>query len=191
MSRKYMNDRWCVRCGRQGMTPFLRDSLKKIEPQLALDGLTRGEITVVDIGCGNGRNLKALAERGYTRLNGYDMCGDSAYAKTLLLGAEPLQEEDGSVDLVLANYVFMFLDEAETKQVLAEINRITHHNSMLVIELYPAKDSRIKSDGEMKLMQHALFNELEKGLPETWMWEQVRWCKGKCVLRKFQLPRAR
>lgn len=191
MSRKYMNERWCVRCHRPGMTPFLRTSLGKIERQFAAhNGLVRSEITVADIGCGNGRNLKALAELGYVRLSGYDMCGDSEYAKTMLLGHLPIPEETGAVDLVLANYIFMFLDEAETTQVISEINRMTHHLSVIVIELYPAKDSRITDNKAMVAMQHSLHRELESKLEDGWMWERVRWCKGKCVLRKFKLPRS-
>lgn len=188
MSRKYMNGKWCVRCGRKGMTPFLRTSLPKIEVGFALDGYVRSEITVIDIGCGNGRNLTGLEERGYVKLHGYDMC-PGASATALVLGKDKLPHAAGSVDIVLANFVFMFLDEAETSQVLAEINRITHTGSVVVIELYPAKDSRIKNAREMEAMQSALHIELERGLPDGLLWDRVRWCKGKCVLRLFQLPR--
>lgn len=188
MSRKYMNGKWCVRCGRKGMTPFLRDSVPKIQVIHRMQGLPNQDVTVVDIGCGNGRSMTGLQELSYVKLFGYDMCGDSENARSMLLGKDKFPHEAGSVDLVLANYVFMFLDPAETAQVVKEINRITHTGSVLVLELYPAKDSCITDNEQMVALQHALHRDLERDLPLGILWERVRWCKGKCLLHRVKLP---
>ena len=55
MSRKYLNDRWCIRCGRSTATPYLRQYAK----------LFPSKGRVLDIGCGNGRNTRFMEGLGY------------------------------------------------------------------------------------------------------------------------------
>lgn len=184
MSRSYMNDRWCVRCSRTDMTPFLKSSLPKIMALLTEAGTAADAAYVIDIGCGNGRNLTALQGRGFKRehMHGYDMC-PSARDIRLMLGRDSFPAIDGSTDLILANYVLMFLNDMELMQVFNEINRVAKPGALLVIELYPAKDSRIKSDAEMVAFQGTIYSRLERQLPPGLRWDRVRWNKGKCVLQ--------
>lgn len=65
MSKKYLNDRWCVRCGRTTATPYLRKNSK----------LFPGKGNVLDIGCGNGRNSKYMLDSGYN-VDSIDMVAD-------------------------------------------------------------------------------------------------------------------
>ena len=53
MSRKYLNDKYCVRCNRKDVCPYLRDNY-----DLVVRG--REKIKVLDIGCGNGRNSEFM-----------------------------------------------------------------------------------------------------------------------------------
>ena len=184
-----MNDRWCVRCSRKGMTPFLRSSLPKIQLELCDADTLVSDLYVVDIGCGNGRNIAGLVEAGFSRdlVHGYDMCPSARDIK-LMLGRDEFPAINCSTDLVLANYVLMFLNDIELMQVFNEINRITTHGSILVIELYPAKDSRIKTDIEMVAFQHEIHRRLEKALPDGHRWDRKRWNKGKCVLQRYVEP---
>ena len=184
MSRTYMNERWCVRCGRTGMTPFLRSSLPKLTKLMADAGTAKAEAYVIDIGCGNGRNLAGLEADGFDRkhMHGYDMC-PSARDVRLMLGRDSFPAADRSTDLILANYVLMFLNDLELMQVFNEINRVAKPGALLVIELYPAKDSRIKNDAEMVAFQGAVRSRLERQLPPDLRWDRVRWNKGKCVLQ--------
>ena len=184
MSRTYMNDRWCVRCSRTGMTPFLKSSLPKLTALLAEAGIATDAAYVIDIGCGNGRNLTGLQDHGFKRehMHGYDMC-PSARDIRLMLGRDSFPAIDGSTDLILANYVLMFLNDLELMQVFNEINRVAKPGALLVIELYPAKDSRIKNDAEMVAFQGAVRSRLELQLPPDLRWDRVRWNKGKCVLQ--------
>lgn len=181
VSRKYMNGRWCVRCHRQGMTPFLRTSVSAIRHAVTAGERKLSSVTVIDIGCGNGRNMEGLRELGFGKVSGYDMCADAPGSVPVVLGHTPFPCSDGKADVILANYVFMFLDEAETTQVLREINRSSHAGSMLVLELYPAKDSRIRDDKQMLNMQHDLYEELMR---DAASWASLRWCKGKFLLRR-------
>ena len=77
MSRKYLNDKWCVGCGSTEPTPYLR---KNIE-------LFPEEGSALDIGCGNGRNSEYLRNLGY-KVDSIDMVDD--YGTQIILGKDNL-----------------------------------------------------------------------------------------------------
>ena len=184
MSRKYVNDKWCVRCGRTTMTPFLRTSMPKIVKAI---GRT-SDVTVIDIGCGNCRNINNMNEFVKGRFVGYDMVADAQTHVELVkikLGVDFIQEPWGSVDIVLADFIFMFLSEAELNNVIDSIKYIIKDSGVIVIELYPAKDSRVKTEAEITPFMEAIVARFNKDTvitrPGTWIY--IRKCKGKCVLQ--------
>jgi len=125
MSRKYLNDRWCVRCGRKTPTPYLKKNQKHLPPAGS----------VLDIGCGNGRNSVFMKNLGY-KVDGIDMAGD--FGIKSILGVEDLPK--GPYDIILANYVLMFLNQKERYKVFRDILRCSKEGTMLFIEMYPALD---------------------------------------------------
>lgn len=157
MSRKYLNDRWCVRCSRDTATPYLRQYAK----------LFPNKGRVLDIGCGNGRNTKFMEELGY-KVDPVDMAGD--FGMKRVLGQEPLPKR--RYDILLANYVLMFLNERERARVMGEINDRAKKNAILMIEMYPALDAHeYNLDEIMKYF-------LDKG------WGKVRKSKERFIVRK-------
>jgi len=91
--------------------------------------------TVLDLGCGNGRNLIWLAQNFGTRGVGYDISSEAiALAKKLSEGlpveyhvrsvTEPLPLSDYSQTLVLDMMTSHFLKASERANLLAEITRI-------------------------------------------------------------------
>ena len=128
MSRKYLNDRWCARCGRKEPTPYLR---KHIDELINFEGAK-----VLDIGCGNGRNSIFMTEHGYD-VTSIDMCND--FGTKIILGKDPFPKD--KYDIILANYILMFLNEKERSQVYKEINKNSHVGTMFVVEMYAAKDA--------------------------------------------------
>ena len=178
-----MLDRWCVRCGRPDMTPYLKTQLPKLKK--LLNERPAGEIEVVDIGCGTGRNMKGLVAAGFDpgKVRGYDMCPDKAGVSGLWLGHDPFPREDNTTDLFLANYVFMFLNDEEIRQVMAEINRTAKLGAVIIIELYPAKDSRIHDDYEMGVLKNMLISAILEFERKGLMWACEHNIKGKCILR--------
>jgi len=164
MSRKYLNERWCVRCGREGPTPYLRDNWELFgvassqEPSKA----------VLDIGCGNGRNTKFMQAQGFTNTAALDMVGD--YGHKVVLGQETLPLLDNSVDIILANYIFMFLDIQEREQLVSELQRVARPGCHIMVELYPAKDS----EASTKETMIALRDELLVALNSGQQWAVVR-----------------
>lgn len=90
---------------------------------------------VLDIGCGNGRNLRYLAETYRVRGTGLDISSQALaqatehalnlpLTYTLQSAAEPLPVADNSQDIVLDMMVSHFLNENERGQLLAEIKRV-------------------------------------------------------------------
>ena len=157
MSRQYLNDRWCVRCGKTSPTPFLKKSLKFIEDKKLG--------SVVDIGCGNGRNTLFLRQEGFQNVTPLDMKPDFGIPITLGKDAFPVK----SADVILANYVLMFLSLKERKQIYREIKRIASHGCTFIYELYPAKDSYCLTKEDMlalgeEIIQHTGFTKLRKSI---------------------------
>jgi SAM-dependent methyltransferase len=165
MTRKYLNERWCVRCGRTEPTPYLKKNIKFIHGKVA------------DLGCGNGRNTKYLIENKLSDIvYPIDMAGD--YGIKIVLGEENLPFIDGHIDTFLANYVFMFLSSKERKRLINEIKRTAARGATLILELYPAKDSYAPNEQEMLKLQFEIVN----GFGNDWV--IVRHSKGRAVISK-------
>lgn len=172
MSRKYVNDKWCVRCGRKTHCPYLKKNIKLFDGK-----------TVVDIGCGNGRNSIYMKNLGY-KVAAVDMAVEEALedginAHSIVLGHDKLPFNKGHADIILANYVFMFLNMGELCCVLSEIQRISHRGSKLMIELYPAKDSYCKNDHQCKILfDYILLFFSDNG------WKYLRKSKNRLILER-------
>ena len=172
MSRKYVNEKWCVRCGRKTPCPYLKKNIK------LLDGKT-----VVDIGCGNGRNSVYMKNLGYDVV-AIDMAVEDAIksgidAHGVVLGHDKLPVNKGYADIILANYILMFLDMGEIGCVLKEIQRISHKGTKLMVELYPAKDSYCKDAEQCKSFLDFIALQLSgKG------WKCIRKSKDRFIAEK-------
>lgn len=172
MSRQYLNERWCVRCGRTGPTPWLQTHWKRMLPK----DRAVSEIKVVDIGCGNGRNSEFVKAQGVKHCVSMDMVPDYPTGMRVTLGHDRLPEKTGVADIVLANYVLMFLDQQEFHHVCREIDRIAAPGCLLMVELYAAKDSRAKTPADLSRM----LDEVR----DITGWQIVRRCIGKAIYQK-------
>ena len=163
MSRKYLNDKYCVRCGRKTACPYLRDNY---------DLITKNQknLKVIDVGCGNGRNSEFMKQKGHQVVS-VDMVND--YGNTAILGQDKLTVKDKSIDIILCNYLMMFLSPKERNQLISEFHRISRNNCIIMLELYPAKDCYAKTDEAMIKMQEQIFKKLG--------WNKIRYRKGKFI----------
>lgn len=148
ISRKYLLDRWCIRCNRNKPTPYIDRSFKYFKD------------TILDIGCGNGRNSRFLIDEGYNVIS-FDMVDDYPYAIKLILGHDIFPLENNSIKTVLANYVFMFLSKEELDFTISEIKRVMDKEGVLIAELYPAKDSYYPSEESILELQRYIINEFD------------------------------
>ncbi|KYC52793.1 MAG: tellurite resistance protein TehB [Candidatus Methanofastidiosum methylothiophilum] len=153
MSRSYMNDRWCVRCGRNTPNPYILKNEKILESVCNFKNHV-----IADIGCGNGRNTKYLIEKGFN-VYPVDMVDD--YGLRCHIGKDNLPFENNSVNAFLLNYVLMFLSESERKQLYGEIDRCSNNSACIsIVELYPAKDSYTPNKESLNTLQEEICNVL-------------------------------
>jgi SAM-dependent methyltransferase len=169
MTRKYVNDRWCVRCGKTDPTPYLRDNIK-----LLLNKRDPESLKAVDIGCGNGRCSIFLKQKGVKDVTSVDMAGD--FGTQAVLGEDPLPVADASADIILANYILMFLDNKEVDCVVQEIERIAKPGCFLMLELYPAKDSHLDTNEKSRAFQKELFDRLG--------WKKHRYSQERFIVQR-------
>jgi len=169
MSRKYLNNRWCIRCGRKSPCPYLAKNI-------GLFNAIKSK-PVVDCGCGNGRNTIYLNSIGFSSIYPLDMAGD--FGLKTVLGKDIIPLENKSVGLILCNYIFMFRDKYERDFLGREINRVAGNGCYLMVELYPAKDSYFKNEEDILKLQKLLYNKLK----ETG-WSKIRYSKQKFILQK-------
>jgi len=161
MSRKYINEKWCVRCGKKTPTPYLQKNVSLLK--------TEGK-EVVDVGCGNGRNTIFMREQGFN-VTPLDMCNN--FGEDMILGKDSFPLEDNSVDIILSNYVMMFLSPEERDQVIGEMKRVAKFGCMIMLELYAAKDSFAVNKEELIAMQQEIFDKLDCA--------KVRYSQGKFI----------
>jgi SAM-dependent methyltransferase len=165
MSRKYLNDKYCVRCGRKTPTPYLKQNYKHFG---------KGKGFVVDLGCGNGRNSRFMKKRGH-RVVSLDMVDD--YGKEATLGKQPLPVTRRA-DIILCNYLMMFLSKKERRQLIKDIKRISAPDCTIMVELYPAKDSFAKTKEDMLVLQKEIFDALG--------WEKIRYSQGRFIAKNAE-----
>lgn len=172
MSRKRVGDRLSVRCTKLSPTPFLKKWLER----LVYRGLVRGLDNVLDLGCGNGRNLRYLQDKGY-KVTGIDMVGD--IGMKVMLGHEKLPFKAETFEVILLNYVLMFLDKAERCQLYHEIDLVAKNNCVLFVEMYPAKDGHATTEEACEWMLGEMQNLLGKqwGVYQKSKLRRILWLK--------------
>ena len=166
-------------------TPYLRkkwqwllrsEAIKKVGHHYMLKASNQRKVVrqhiVADLGCGNGRNSSFMWAKGFQHVYPIDMCGD--HALQLKLGADTLPFRDGVVDIVLCNYMLMFLSRTERYQLIQEIGRVLKPGGTVMVELYPAKDA-------YKYSQDYLLNYKPYGWTD---WDKVHNVKDRFILRK-------
>jgi len=159
MSRQYLNDRWCARCDHKKATPYLRQ-YARLFPE------TPGK--VLDIGCGNGRNSRFMMDLGYD-VDGIDMAPKDFGVK-VVLGEDDLPKK--KYDIILANFILMFLNKKELRKVNSEILKCSKKGTTMMIEMYPAKDA----------YEYDLDSIVSYYTSKGWI--KIRKSKDKCVLRR-------
>ena len=88
------------------------------------------------------------------------MVADYKHGIATELGEEPLPTKVPA-NIILCNYLLMFLDEKERRRVIKDIKRIAAPNCKVIVQLYPAKDSYAKTKEEMIKMQREIFDALK------------------------------
>jgi len=171
MSRKYLNDRWCVRCGKTSPCPYIKKNVDLLIPKGS------EKPSILDIGCGNGRNMNFLKEFA-RECKGVDMSPSCPNSVSTILGHDLLPATRRGWNLILANYVFMFLNAKERKQLVSEIKRVASPNAIIVVELYAAKDSEATTEEEISKMQEQLFKQIG--------WTKIKYSKARFIARKPQ-----
>ena len=169
MRKKLANNKLSVRININTPTPYLKNNLKLLIPKNC------DKKNILDIGCGNGRNMKYL-EKYASKILGLDMNPTCPNSEFFNIGKDNLPSTYMGWDLILVNYVFMFLSPKERNQLISEIKRISSLDCKIVVELYPAKDSYIKENKDMLEM----LDELIKGLG----WAILKSGKGKFIAQR-------
>lgn len=172
MSRKYLNERWCVRCGRMSPCPYLKNNIKLFNNDYIKEKL------VLDCGCGNGRNSTYLKSLGFDKIMSLDMAGD--FGTKICLGKDNIPADSMSARLILCNYIFMFLNDKEGERLFRQLNGIADIGCYLMVELYPAKDSYLKTEKEALSYQKKLYNDfVYRG------WKKIKYSKQRFILEKM------
>lgn len=97
---------------------------------------------VLDVGCGHYRNLKLFQDLGFKNLSGIDrnVSNNPLHININFTQGNierGLPYKDRTFDVVLCNYVLMFIKPSKIKFVIDELLRVC--NYYLLIETYPKK----------------------------------------------------
>jgi len=98
--------------------------------------------------------------------------------ENFMLGRDQFPVPHLKVNLFLANYSLMFLSFPEILQVVQEIVRTADERALLVIEMYPAKDSETRTDGDILIRLKAILNRMQVD-----GWDLVYTAKNRMILQ--------
>ena len=171
MTRKLPNGRYCVRSGNTVPSPYLRDNIS-----LLVGGRKNlSKIKAIDLGCGNLRNTRFLKMCGLKNITPIDMVDDCA--EVLVLGRDQLPFRARTINVILCNYVFMFLSPEERVRLCREINRVAAKGCTIMVELAVVKHSYLLNTVQMRHMLWRLFHLIG--------WERVSYSpSGRFIARK-------
>ena len=175
MRKKLANNKLSVRINIDTPTPYIKNNLKLLVPSDCHKEMFPVYLKILDIGCGNGRNMKYLNKYASVCI-GLDMNPTCPNSELFNIGKDQLPTTNIGWDLILVNYVFMFLSPKERKQLINQIKKVAGTDCKIVVELYPAKDSYISNDEEMIKMQNDLIRQLK--------WNILKGGKGKFIAQK-------
>jgi len=94
----------------------------------------------------------------------------------MMLGTDSIPLKDKGADVILCNYLLMFLNKKERTQLIKEFKRIASNNCIIMVELYPAKDCYAKTKEKMIEMQKEIFDALK--------WKKIRYSQGQFIAQK-------
>lgn len=96
-------------------------------------------MSILDVGCGHGRHLNLFYNLGFRKLTGIDIVNRSNLSRRYNylkfdireeFAREPLLQE--KYDIVLCNFVLMFISPAQQMKVIAQLLEVT--NKYLLLE---------------------------------------------------------
>jgi len=125
-----------VRCRAKQASPFLRRCCA------ALHALPVNSL-VVDVGAGGGRNMDYVkAQAPDATVVGLDARSDRPdIVQMELTPYSTLPFADGAVNMVLCQFLLMFLDRSTRTRLALEIMRVAAPNAVIMLEVFPAKTS--------------------------------------------------
>ncbi len=140
--------------------------------------------SILDVGCGHYRNLKLFHETGFEKLYGLDK---NIYEDYLDLKVNFKQcniengipFDDKSFDIVLCNFVLMFIEPMKQKFVVDELIRVTKR--FLIIET-----NQLKKSTKNTFYKEYSFEDIVNWIDETQEFEllQVRKYKEKLIAKR-------
>lgn len=135
-----------VRYHKSNPSPFLVQSLPVIKESIT-SRLQNKSPVMADLGAGNGRNLVCMMDHlPSLTCMAYDLRSDHTMVQQLDLSKGRWPINNDSVDLILCQYLLMFMDTDGIKHTLSEINRIASKHCVLVLELFSAKQSHFPNN---------------------------------------------
>lgn len=138
------------------------------------------DLRVVDIGGGNGRNILYLQRKGFTRCTLLDAKGDYGVCWDVWERVkDPLPFVDGYADVILLQYVMMFLPDYVRTRLLEQIKRIASAGCFLVCELQwlpTNENSHARTPNDAMILANEIRDQLG--------WDIVHDSKYRFVARK-------
>jgi SAM-dependent methyltransferase len=125
--------------------------MREITAALLEDRLARGDLNLLDAGCGTGGFLAWAAGTGsFERLCGVDISAEAVeLARTTVPRAElhvapvdALPFEDGSFDIAVLNDVLQHVEEPEVQAGLGELRRVLRSDGVLLVRTNGGREAR-------------------------------------------------
>jgi ubiquinone/menaquinone biosynthesis C-methylase UbiE len=142
-----------VRRGGDSPSPYLRK-----KTPLLTTGIDWDSKKVLDLGCGAGRNSKFLKSMGFRDVTSLDYLDDYGQKWN---ASDDIPVADNSMDIIICNYIFMFLDDGELEKVFKEISRVAACGCVLIVEVMPIKTSLTPDDVKVAELKEKVLKSFE------------------------------
>lgn len=159
MPSSVYNGHKVIRAGCKKPSPFLK-SQQQLLAEMVVNLTKAGRIPkAVDIGCGNGRNSDYVKGLGFETLS-FDRRPDYGYP--IDLETQDLPVFTSTVNLVLVQYVLMFIHPEKLPRVLDKIFSICDTPAYILVEVFNAKDSHFSSLKVLEFLMNHLADMVVK-----------------------------
>ncbi|MDI6654508.1 MAG: class I SAM-dependent methyltransferase [Candidatus Hydrothermarchaeota archaeon] len=155
-----------------------------------IESLVQRGVKILEVGCGNGKTLDQLLERGYDAV-GIDVAREALKfgGRNLVSDVRQLPFSNSSFDAVVCRFVLEHLYERERAQAIAEMRRVLRQSGLLFLTAFSTEDMRCSQSKKNPPVEQNTFKRASGIIYHYFTELELRNLLGKFQILDFKASR--